>query len=406
MLRVEGEVVRLLEDPDQRIRAYICYGCAVAFGIPTLVATLAIHADFWWGALPAFGFLVVGGAIAACERHTQFDFARKLVLQRRSGRASHAIPFDDLVSVAASAHTVRVRARNSTVEIPRFSLSLLVADEADALHETVAGMRRGRVAVIREGSTPAVHELAPRLEHAVSTHALELVDTTDETLVWQAAEWLARKLDLPLVDACTSPTALRVPEELDLPLGERLARGLQMIDATAAYASSTVPSGASVEQRGSRCTLSWRRDRRSNMLYLAGIMVSLPVLGALGLLYGEGGWLWFWLCTGLGSICLPLLVIASKWHGINRLELSRKRVVVTRGPWGTLLPPLVTDSVEAVRIGGTNEDPLLTVVSDQRVLRLPMDPPLARWAKQHIERHLRSMYEKESKRLAQRGPTE
>jgi len=68
-------------------------------------------------------------------------------------------------------------------------------------------------------------------------------------------------------------------------------------------------------------------------------------------------------------------------------------VVVPRGPFGKRLPPLATNAVEAVRVGGTDEHPLLTLASDERVLRIPMAPELARWAKQHMERHLLATYE-------------
>lgn len=399
-------MVRLLEDPNQRAWAHIFYWCAVAVGVPSLAAASMIRAEFWWGVLPALLCLVVGRVVAVRNRHTRLDFARKLVVQRKGGTTLHAIPFDDLVSVAASAYTVLVRTRESTVEVPRFSLTLLVVDASDSLRETIAGMRRDRVAIIRDGVKQGVHELLPRLEHAVSAHALALVDTTDEALVWQVAEWLAKTLDLPLVDACTSPMALRVPEELDLPLGERLARGLQEIDVTAAYASSTVPEGASVEQRGGSCTLSWCRNHWPNMLYLVGFTLLFPCLGLLFYGHEDAGWLWFALCAVIGSIFLPLIAVASRWHGANRITVSRKSVVVVRGPRGKRLPPLATDSVEAVRIGGTKEEPLLTLVSDEGVLRLPMEPTIARWAKQHIERHLRLLYANEAKRLARRGQAE
>lgn len=395
MLRVEARVVRLNEDPHKRIWAKILYGCAFAFGVPSVLAAAWVHAGFWWGMLFAISCSAAGFIVGAAERETRFDFERKRVFRGERGMSSDGISFEHLLGVAAFAETILVRMRENTHEVRRFGLGLLVADGAASLREVIAAMRRDRMGAVRDVRAPAVHELAPRLEQRVRTHALVVADSTDETLVWQAAEWLARKLDLPLIDACTSPMQLRVPEELDLPLGERLARGLQGIDAPAAYASSTVPSGASIERRRDKCTLSWRRNHWSNLLLFGGVMLLFP---GMALLLDPEQSVAFWACSALGLTLLPLLVLAAQWHGINRIAVGRKHVVVTRGPWGSRLPALATDSVEAVRIGGTNEHPLLTLISDRRVLRLPMDPPLARWAKQHIERHLRSTYAKELKR--------
>ena len=138
------------------------------------------------------------------------------------------------------------------------------------------------------------------------------------------------------------------------------------------------------------------------MLFVAGLVLLFPVSG---LLLAED-MVMFWILGACGLLVLPALVPAAQWHGTNQIAIDRKSVVVTRGPFWTRLPPLATDSVEAVRVGGTNLHPLLTLVSDQRVLRLPMEPLVARWAKQQIERHLRLMYAKESKRLASPGQAE
>lgn len=126
------------------------------------------------------------------------------------------------------------------------------------------------------------------------------------------------------------PTVLRVPEEFDLSLGERLALGLQALDELdepTGYARVPPPQGASV----------------------------------------------------------------------NQLTVDRKRVKVTRGPLGKRLPVLTTDRIEAIRVGGTSASPLLSLVSERRVLRIPMSQPLARWAKRNIERHLRAVYDKPPK---------
>jgi hypothetical protein len=122
---------------------------------------------------------------------------------------------------------------------------------------------------------------------------------------------------------------------------------------------------------------------------------------ALGLLFRDDG-ASFWICTAFGLCMLPLPLYAAQWHGLNQLTVDRKRVVVTRGPFGKRLPPLATDSVEAVRVGGTSAYPLLSLVSDQRVLRIRMVPPLAHWAKPLIERQLLAVRKKKLK-LAERS---
>jgi hypothetical protein len=53
-----------------------------------------------------------------------------------------------------------------------------------------------------------------------------ILNHKDEAALWQAAEALARRAQLPLLDLCSHPAGLRVPAELSLSLCERLQRGL------------------------------------------------------------------------------------------------------------------------------------------------------------------------------------
>lgn len=370
------------------------YGCAVAVGLGTALLALWVDADLWWFELVSLMFLGLGFLFGLSDRETRLDFDHRLVSQGKGGSVTGGIPFADLVGILATVRTVMVRVEQNSHEVRRFTLGLLVADAAAPLSETLAAMRRDRVTVIRNGHPPGTHGLSPQVEHELQAHLLEVVDYADETAVWQAAEWLAKKLDLPLIDACTSPTALRVPEELDLPLGERLARGLQSIDGTAAYSSVGAPAGATAEWRRGGWTLSWRQSRWFEVLVLVGTALLFPVLGLVLFQDDRGG---LWICSAFGFCLLPLALVAARWHGLNQLTLGAKRVIVKRGPFGKQLSPLATDSVEAVRVGGTSVYPLLSLVTDQRVLRILMAPPLARWAKPQIERQLRALYEKKLK---------
>lgn len=149
-----------------------------------------------------------------------------------------------------------------------------------------------------------------------------------------------------------------------------------------------------VERQRDKCTLTWRQNRRFDLFMCVGTALVLP---PLGLLFREDGLTVFW-CFTVFSLCLLLLALnVARWHGVNHLTVDRARVTVTQGPFGKRLPPFATDSLEAVRIGGTNGYPLLSLVSDQRVFRILMAPPLARWAKQHIERQLLDLYKERLK---------
>ena len=406
LLRVDGKVVRLHLRPDRSHGAKMLYLCAVVVGLGTALLALWVDDEFWWGEFVPLMLLVLGLVFGLTDRETRLHFDSRLVFRENGDSVSEGIPFANLVGILALTRTALVHGGETSHEERRFVLGLLVADAAAPLHETLAAMRRDRVAAISRGRTAATHELSPRFEREMQAHMLVVVDYNDETAVWQVSEWLAKKLDLPLIDACSSPRVLRVPEELGLSLGERLARGLQplqSIDGKAgvalAHGSVLAETEASVERQPGKCTLTWRQNRRFDLFMCLGTALVFP---PLGLLFREDGLLFFWCFTAV-SVCLLLLALnVARWHGVNQLTVDRKRVTVTRGPFGKRLRPFATDSLEAIRIGGTSGYPLLSLVSDERVLRILMPPPIAHWAKQHIERELLAVYTEKLK-LEHRG---
>jgi len=389
LLKVERGVARLRLRPDRSFGAKMLYLFGFVFAVGMVLVALFHDDDGWWLVPLALLFLVPGYLYGLADRETRLDFERKRVFQGKGTSVAGGIPFTNLAGILALARTELVRTDQGSHEVRRFVLGLLVADDAAPVNEMVQAIRRDRVALIRDGHQPAPHELAPRLERELFTQVITVVDYPDETAVWQAAEWLAKKLDLPLVDACSSPTLLRVPEELDLPLGERLALGLQEVDSAAAYASGPAPDGAGFKRERDGFTLTWREDRSFDI----GMMLGLELLlVAIGVWLGRDDSAGFWISTGFAVCLLPLVLLVTQWHGTNQIVVDRKRVQVTRGPFGKRLVPLATASVEAVRLGGTSAYPLLSLVSDRRVLKVRMAPPLARWAKQHIERQLRALH--------------
>lgn len=394
LLELERGVALLKLRPDRHQRVQALYACAGGVALTTAVMGLWLDDDVWWGLLVALMFVGLGLLFGQGNRETRLHFARKLVVSSKGTAVT--TPFTKLAAILAVARSEVIRARGNSYEELRFAVGLIVLDEADPLRGTLEAMRRHRAAVVR-GEAPAAEEhpsrLEAQLEAQLEAHVLTLTDDNDEIAVWQASEWLAKQLDLPLIDACTPPTVVRIPEELDLPLGERLMLGLQGIDEldepTAAYARVPSPPDTSVQWRQGKCTLTWRRNRLSEILSAVGFAVLCPISGRLA---SEEAGATFWTMTVVGLCLLPLAWVVAHWHGVNRLTVDRRRVTVTRGPFGKRLPALVTDRIEAIRVGGTRVNPLLSFVADQRVLRIPMTPPVAQWAKRHIERHLRAIY--------------
>ena len=405
LLAVRGDVVRLRLRPDLHTWRTGFYGCAAIVGLGTVLGLLLVDGAAWGGVLVGLILLAVGFLVGLPDRETRLDWGARLMLGGKGDTKAGATPFARLAAVVAEVRIDVISTGPSKYEVRRFLLGFLVADEAEPLSQMLRALRRERGALVSRGE-PVLDEDQPRLARVMQGALTTVVACTDETAVWQASEWLAKKLDLPLIDACTSPTVLRVPEELDLPLGERLALGAQHIDevseSTAASTRLLAPPGASVESEQGMCTLTWRNNQHFEVLCGLALLFS-----ALGLILFPDRGAGFWTLETVGLSSLLLAVGAARWHGLNRLTLDRDQLRVTRGPFARQLPPLATDRIEAVRVGGTSANPLLGLVADERVLRIladervlriPMSPPLARWAKRNIERHLRDLYEKRSMR--------
>jgi hypothetical protein len=96
----------------------------------------------------------------------------------------------------------------------------------------------------------------------------------------------------------------------------------------------------------------------------------------------------------VSALALPFVLMfpyALRWHGENRIVLDRERLTVYRGPFGTELPAFRTDEIGAIRVNHRTTNSSLTLVSDERLLRILAPPSVARWIRRRLTLHLRDL---------------
>jgi hypothetical protein len=289
------------------------------------------------------------------------------------------LPFDDVIGVGTTSYVDERQIKGVVERRVRYQIRLFTR-EADpqaraSLGEVQATMERA----LEDGGEPLSPEQAaeirrklddtrPLLEAGTST----LADHRDVLMVWCAAERLARVLGVPLLDTAGDEPLLRSPAELDLPLGERLAR-------LGRTPSAPGPPAQGIETKSAAgvTRVTWPGSKAA----AAYVFVAAGLVGLTALVSPASD---DWLVYASWGLTLVLVALGTALHALlppGRLTLDDRRASRGRRVVGL-------DEVEAVRVD-TSLDPRVLLLGDRAQLRMELGTPeQARWLGRFLEHHL------------------
>jgi hypothetical protein len=278
----------------------------------------------------------------------------------RRDRDSYAL--DDVVAVRLGTFVETTKTeRGVNRRSQNFDLDFIVDDEErTASLEQAIALRREAVArggEMAAADQKAIGEGLSDLPWSLPT--IELGHHRDPAIVWRSAEQLARELRLPILDTSGTAIELRVAEEIDLPWRERLERNL-----------AVVPEGDETDTRAmvseDRLVMTWHHLTFFELFLGLGLVLPFLVLAVVFLDVPFLAFLFAVVGVGFAPLTLHFL----RGQGKHTLELTLEQLRYRCVPFG----PFVTLPLEDVETARVNRRlvPSLDVISDERILRLPM----------------------------------
>jgi hypothetical protein len=345
------------------------------------VPVLADEKGLWTlQALP--GILIVLGLIFAAV-------GRKWVLDPGARSLSHGADrwsYDDFGAVMATTYIKRVHTQHGTQQHQEFAVLLVVRQQAQEVMATIDQLEaRLQELIDRPEAEPdealqqEVAESLGRMQEALVGGTMPVFRHADELAVWQATETLAKQLQVPVLDFCGDAMALRPPSELDLSLCERLRRGLEKVGA-----EPESPLGVERRAERERLVLEFDKPKMLPWWVITGVPLALfglgiwaviedsPGLGALGMLAAFGA--------------LFFLLFFKNGHRRCRLEVDDEALRYSEeGKRKQRRMPL--DALETLRVNTTLHTSL-NWMSDEQLVRIPMDAQTACWLKHCVTARL------------------
>jgi hypothetical protein len=267
--------------------------------------------------------------------------------------------YDEPVAVRLLIEKVRVPSRNGgSYEEIHYTLDLLteVVDHAQELGP-VAGIIQRQIAA-RAGEVAAGDAELSDEELLRNIPGLRIMQHGNQDEVWRLSELVAKELDVPQIDLWGSEIELRLSRELDMPLAERLGKGLAIPPEP-----SQRPDTATLSIDGAATTLSFRPGAGGLVL-----LFSLGLVPAAFLLFVHKGHDLAWLSTvgmALAGLCVAGILFALFGPRQAQLLIDPEQVVY-RSPWG-VKRRLPASAVEAVRRSPRE----LALISDKKTLHCP-----------------------------------
>lgn len=327
-------------------------------------------------ALP--GILIVLGLIFAAV-------GRKWVLDpgaRTLRHGAHRWSYDDFGAVMATTYIKRVHTQHGTQQHQEFAVLLVVREQAQEVMATIDQLEaRLQELIDRPEAEPdealqqEVVESLGRMQEALAGGTMPVFRHGSELAVWQATEALAKQLQVPVLDFCGDAMALRPPAELDLSLCERLRRGLERVGA-----EPETPEDTERRAERDRLVLEFDQPKMLPWWVIVGLPLLLlglgiwamaedsPVLGVLGI---------------LGSVAALVGTLVVK-NGFRRCRLEVDGEALRYSEEGKRKQRrMPLDALEMLRVNTTLHTSL-NWMSDEQLVKLPMDAQTACWLKHGV----------------------
>ncbi len=331
----------------------------------------------------AAALVVAGLPMVLIGKRTVLDVAARNVLLA----TGDVVPFDQIADVDLRTYVHEVSRQQGTVQHQRFRVALVHKgadpDHADRIDkarrriETAVAEPYGRLDTQEHRALSA--ELATIQQAAPAGEPVVFADHADELKMWRVAERVAKTLDVPIVDYCGDELVVRTPGELDVPLGERLARlGVHEPD------EGPTPDGLCDRSSGERILVSWGWPvwgGAAAMFVLGGAFAVLGYLiwedmPEIRVAFGA---------VGVALVAFGLFLADGRRKGV---EVDRRSARFRSGAWVRRSRRIALEDLEMVRVNKTLGSSL-SLISDDRVLRCPMPSgDAADWTRLRIVRYL------------------
>ncbi len=367
----------IVERPDERRvgRWFLVMALATAV---LAAALMMVESEAWPVWLFPMSFGLVGWLYAVRGGLTEIDGSRKEVVAVGDRDRTKGY-----VAVMVGAGIQQHQTEHGSVAVLAFGVSLVLPDVDPEAAEMVAKMREaldsteGLSEAGRADLTAALEQWGP----VMRSEQLHVMTTTDEHLMWRIGEWLARTLDVPMIDFAGGRPMQRTPAELDRTLVQRL-EGMPEEDRPPSPGAP--PPGIELDELPQRLALTWYAGvggQLFGMVLFIGFALFGVVLAIEGALFI--GLSFFVVGLGLAA----LIAWAGRTTGNSELVIDATKLHHTGGFPFRRIVEIPLSALEHVR-EQPNPRPMLSFVSDDVLLQIGATDEQAAWIRRKVEHHL------------------
>jgi len=223
-----------------------------------------------------------------------------------------------------------------------------------------------------------------KIAEKMSGNTFQVAKHNNELKVWQAAEFLAKKLNLPIYDHCGEFPVQRKVEELDLSLQDKVKKGMVEV-----VNPEETPKGITANLELNGLSLHWKNG-------LNAAAITFLIIGAVMLIIGlfmsnssdRSAKLFLYIFGGMGVFFWLLTLLFLKGFGKNVLKIFSGDVCYSCSNFMQRDQTMSLSKLEVIR-ASTELNFSLNLISDEEIIRCPMKEELSPWAQVRIEYFLK-----------------
>ncbi|MCP4132831.1 MAG: hypothetical protein GY754_17835 [bacterium] len=392
----EGQIIvssRAEENWQGRVLVWVSLGLAVIF----LILAYIFNSLFLFMFPVSLGTLILVGLVFAF-------IGKKTVISlntRRIQGPGFDISVDEVGSIMMWTDDIDVPAQHGfTLKEQHWILGFNSKEAYRKLNESIKSFKKLETEFLAEIAEKE-GELTEEQQEQVNRELTKIDDAMEEEnyllgiqkkefTVWQAAEQLAKALNLPVLDYSGESPVKREVSDLDLSMQEQIKQGfVEVTD------PGQPPAGISIRSDFESLVLKWTFNQFQGRTFdlLCLLFIFLFLIGA-GIVVGVEFNPFASLFMLVPALSLPItMLFFPKGRGRNKLEITPDSIthscsMFTQKPRHMKLSKIKRVSVET---GYPAPRPLLKCMSDEEIIACPMSLEQALWIRDRIQYYLQSL---------------